>query len=47
MVNALRNAMIGQSEVSISLAIGIIFLMLVSITVLNMIFVEKGIGLRE
>ncbi|AUH70768.1 ABC transporter permease [Legionella sainthelensi] len=47
MVNALRNAMIGQSEVSISLAIGIIFLMLVSITVLNMILLKKGIGLRE
>ncbi|KTD55078.1 transporter subunit: membrane component of ABC superfamily protein [Legionella sainthelensi] len=47
MVNALRNAMIGQSEVSISLAIGIICLMLVSITILNMILLKKGIGLRE
>ncbi|KTC83959.1 ABC transporter permease [Legionella cincinnatiensis] len=47
MVNALRNAMIGQSEVSISLAIGIIFLMLVSLTILNMILLKKGIGLRE
>lgn len=47
MVNALRNAMIGQSEVSISLAIGIIFIMLVSITILNMILLKKGVGLRE
>lgn len=47
MVNALRHAMIGQSEVSISLAIDIILIMLVSITILNMILLKKGIGLRE
>lgn len=47
MVNALRNAMIGQSEVSISLAMSIIVLMLVLLTITNMILLKKGVGLRE
>jgi ABC-2 type transport system permease protein len=47
MVNALRQAMIGQSEVSLGLAMSIICLMLVLLTVLNLILLKKGVGLRE
>ena len=47
MVNALRHAMIGQGEVSMSLAMSIICFMLVSLIVLNMILLNKGVGLRE
>lgn len=47
MVNALRHAMIGQEEVSMSLAMGIIILMLISLTTLNIILLNKGVGLRE
>lgn len=47
MVNALRKAMIGQSEVNITLAMGIIVLMLVLLTLLNMILLKKGVGFRE
>lgn len=47
MVNALRHAMIGQEEVSMTLAMGIIFLMLVVLTLLNLYLLKKGVGLRE
>ena len=47
MVNALRHAMIGQEEVSMSIAMSIIFFMLVALTVLNLILLNKGVGLRE
>lgn len=47
MVNALRHAMIGQEEVSMNLAMGIICFMLVSLTVINLILLKKGVGLRE
>lgn len=47
MVNALRHAMIGQEEVNMTLAMSIIILMLVSLVVLNMILLKKGVGLRE
>jgi ABC-2 type transport system permease protein len=47
MVNALRHAMIGQGEVSMPLAMSIICLMLVTLIIINMIFLNKGIGLRE
>lgn len=47
MVNAMRHAMIGQEEVSMTLAMSIICLMLVSLTVVNLILLKKGIGLRE
>ncbi|KTD74540.1 ABC transporter permease [Legionella tucsonensis] len=47
MVNALRQAMIGQSEVNISLAMGIICLMLALLTCINMILLKKGVGFRE
>lgn len=47
MVNALRHAMIGQGEVNMTLAMSIILLMLVSLIVVNMIMLNKGVGLRE
>ena len=47
MVNAMRHAMIGQEEVDISLSMGIIVLMLLLLTGLNMRLLNKGVGLRE
>lgn len=47
MVNALRHAMIGQEEVSMSLAMFIIIGMLVVLTITNMLLLKKGVGLRE
>lgn len=47
MVNALRHAMIGQEEVNITLAMSIIILMLVSLVIVNMVMLNKGVGLRE
>lgn len=47
MVNALRQAMIGQSEVNLSLAMGIICLMLALLTFINMFLLKKGVGFRE
>ncbi|CEG58096.1 ABC transporter permease [Legionella fallonii] len=47
MVNALRHAMIGQQEVSMLLAMSIICAMLVVLTTINMILLNKGVGLRE
>jgi ABC-2 type transport system permease protein len=47
MVNALRHAMIGQDEVNMTLAMGIIVGLLVALIVLNMVMLRRGIGLRE
>ncbi|MFI4917971.1 MAG: ABC transporter permease [Legionellales bacterium] len=47
MVNALRYAMIGQNEVNMTLAMSIIVLLLISLTILNMVLLKKGVGLRE
>ncbi len=47
MVNALRHAMIGQEEVSMTVAMSIICVMLVALTTINMILLNKGVGLRE
>lgn len=47
MVNALRHVMIGQEEVSMTLAMSIILIMLVSLTFINLLMLKKGIGLRE
>lgn len=47
MVNALRHAMIGQAEVDISTALGIICLMLLVLTLVNLVLLRRGIGLRE
>lgn len=47
MVNAMRHAMIGQEEVSMTLAMSIILLMIVALTSLNLILLKKGVGLRD
>lgn len=47
MVNALRHAMIDQGEVSMNIAMSIIVLMLVLLITLNMVLLNKGVGLRE
>lgn len=47
MVNALRHAMIGQEEVSMTLAMVIILSMLIGLTLINLILLKKGVGLRE
>lgn len=47
MVNALRQAMIGQQEINMTLAMGIICLILVLLTHLNMILLKKGVGLHD
>lgn len=45
--NALRYAMIGQKDVNMNLAMGIIYGFVISFTVLNLILLKKGVGLRE
>src|SRR5690606_18371364 len=47
MVNALRLTIIVQEEVSITVAMVIIFLMLIALTVGTMIRLHKGVGFRE
>lgn len=47
MVNALRHVMIGQQEVSMTLAMTIILAMLVGLVILNLILLNKGVGLRD
>ena len=47
MVNALRQAMIGHQEINMTLAMGIICLMLVCLTVLNLVLLKKGVGLHD
>ncbi|CAM4454999.1 MAG: Inner membrane transport permease YadH [Legionella sp.] len=47
MVNALRQAMIGQSEVGMGLAMSIICIMLILLAALNLFLLKKGVGLRE
>ncbi|MGL6028450.1 MAG: ABC transporter permease [Legionella sp.] len=47
MVNALRHVMIGQEEVSITLAMVIICSLLVGLTGFNLYLLKKGVGLRE
>lgn len=47
MVNALRQAMTGHSEVSMGFSLSIIFLMLVLLSAINMMLLKKGVGLRE
>jgi len=47
MVNAMRYAMIGQQEVNITLAMTIITLMVIFLTAINMLMLNKGVGLRE
>lgn len=47
MVNALRQAMIAQQEINMTLAISIICLILLLLTLLNLILLKKGVGLHD
>ena len=47
MINAMRHAMIGQGEVNMALSMGVICIMVVALIALNMILLEKGVGLRD
>ncbi|MCX7116890.1 MAG: ABC transporter permease [Legionellales bacterium] len=47
MVSALRQAMIGQQEVNMVAALGIIFLMVVGLAILNLVLLKKGVGLHD
>ncbi len=47
MVNALRHAMIGQEEVSMTLSMFIITGLVILLTIINLILLKKGVGLRE
>lgn len=47
MINALRHVMIGQEDVNMNIAIGIIFSMLIGLIILNMYLLKKGVGFRE
>lgn len=47
MVNALRQALIGQQEISMTLALGIICIILVLLAILNMVLLKKGVGLHD
>ncbi|MCA0402329.1 MAG: ABC transporter permease [Proteobacteria bacterium] len=47
MVNALRHSMLGSGEVSFAWAMGIIIAMFLFLTVLNLVLLKKGVGLRE
>ena len=47
MVSALREAMIGEQETNMLLAVSIIGLMLISMTVLNLVLLKRGVGLRD
>lgn len=47
MVNALRQAMIGQQETNMPIAVSIICIILLLLALLNMILLKKGVGLHE
>ena len=47
MVNALRQAMIGQQGTNMALAMSIICIMLLLLTILNLVLLKKGIGLHD
>lgn len=47
MVNALRQAMVGQQEINMVLAMSIICIMLVLLIILNLALLKKGIGLHD
>ena len=45
--NALRQAMIGGTNSNMGMAMAIICLMFVTLTVINLVLLKKGVGLRE
>lgn len=46
-IGAFRVAMIGQKDINMSLAMGVIVVFLVILTVVNIVMLKKGVGLRE
>jgi ABC-2 type transport system permease protein len=47
MVSALKYAMLGYSEVAMSLALTIVVGLIIILTLINCILIKKGIGLRD
>jgi ABC-2 type transport system permease protein len=47
MVNALRHAMIGQEEINMSIAMGVIVLMMGVLITVNLQMLKRGVGLRD
>jgi len=47
MVNALRQSMIGHQNINMPIAMSVICIMLVFVTILNLVLLKKGVGLRE
>jgi ABC-2 type transport system permease protein len=47
MVNAFRHAMLGKGEVDLPFAMGVICSILILLTILNLILLKKGVGLRD
>ena len=47
MVSALRQAMIGQQETNMMLAMSIICIMLLLLIILNLVLLKKGVGLHD
>lgn len=45
--SALRHAMIGDNDVNMGLAMGIIYSMLLGLILINLYLLKKGVGLRE
>jgi ABC-2 type transport system permease protein len=46
-IGAFRVAMIGQKDINMSLAMGIIVVFLIVLTMVNMVMLKRGVGLRE
>ena len=47
MVNALRQAMLGQQEINMTLAMSVICVTLILLAILNLILLKKGVGLHD
>lgn len=47
MVNAMRHVMIGQEEISMTIAMSIIIITIIAMFSINLVMLKKGVGLRE
>ena len=47
MVNAFRHAILGKGDVNMPVAIGVTVFLVVAFTLLNLVLLKKGIGLRD
>lgn len=47
MVNALRQSMIGHQNINMPVAMAVICIILIFMTILNLVLLRKGVGLRE